>query len=370
MENYEIWRSIDGGTTYGSTAYAYIEKTQINFTDYNCNNNFTYYYKIKAVDKNGSASDFSSAVSATPSSNIDITAPSKPLGLSATGNGLNSINIMWNYNSEGDLAGYNIYRDTDPNFVLSENKKINASIIPVGFNPNFIDKNAVPGITYYYAVSAVDDFLNESLLSDKLSVKLTRLTFTVDMGSISAANVSLISNIPYIGWSPGVTMTLDSGTAYSYTGDFVVNNTFQYKFAYNDISIAEQNFSTGSGNRELTAPDAISNKYILDWQENPDAVTNLVAQPDNRAAWLYWTPNLIDKDLKGYNIYKQYGADFVKVNTSIVTTNYYKIENLSNNYTYSFTVRAVDSGNMELESDNSNVVSATPRGAVHVHFRN
>ncbi|HOK40136.1 MAG TPA: alpha-amylase family glycosyl hydrolase [bacterium] len=372
MENYEIWRSTDG-TNYGSAAYAYVEKNQINYTDYNVSNGSTYYYKIKAVDKNGYASEFSDPVSAVPTSDVDETPPAVPTGLLAEGYGLGTVKLTWNYNTDGDLAGYNVYRATTSNF--SDSVKLNSAIITPSFEPYYLDTGVTNGVQYYYAVSAVDDYLNESSRSSSYSVKLARLTFRVDMGGISVANVNFIANANYIGLTTGKTMTYDSATnsTYYFTSDFVVGYNLQYKYAYNDVSTIEGDFNTGSKYRELTIPDVVSDTYIDDWENYPDKITNLTAQPDSGAVWLFWSYNTTNEDLKGYNIYKQnYDGSFTKINadTEIVTTNYYRVSNLTNGTQYNFTVRCVDSGDLELESENSNIVSATPNSVVWVHFRN
>ena len=66
----------------------------------------TWWYRIKAVDLAGNASQFSTAFSVTVK---DVTAPDLVHGLAAEGQEA-SIDLTWMLNSEPDIAGYAVYR--------------------------------------------------------------------------------------------------------------------------------------------------------------------------------------------------------------------------------------------------------------------
>lgn len=75
-----------------------------------------------------------------------------------------SAELSWTPNRESDLAGYNIYRSTSS--TMSDRAKVgNAS------NSRYRGDNLSNGVTYYYAVTAVDKGGNESALSDALAVE-------------------------------------------------------------------------------------------------------------------------------------------------------------------------------------------------------
>ena len=95
----------------------------------------------------------------------DVFPPATPTGLQAVFSGRGQkpfIDLVWNANTDPDLAGYNVYRHeagTAP-------QKINPALIP---SPAFRDNEVVPGHKYWYSVSAVDVRGNESPRSEQAS---------------------------------------------------------------------------------------------------------------------------------------------------------------------------------------------------------
>lgn len=366
IDRYELWRSTDN---VNFDVITNVGKNVINYTDLALSNGTTYYYKMKAADRANNFSGFSATVQAAPASTTDTTAPAKPAGLSSLNAGLNTIVLKWSYNTEGDLAGYNVYRNTTATFTPAAANKLNVGLIPSSLDPQWIDSTAQTGVQYYYTVTASDDFKNESDSAAVLAVKLARLTFQVDMGTINTGgNVKITANDNFI---TGAGKNMSDSGAYTWitTTDFIVGRALEYKYA--TFETTEIDFNTTSRKRELTVPDVASATYVNDWQEEPDAVTGVTGQPDSGAAWIFWTANSADKDLSGYNVYKQESSgSFTKINTSVITVTNYKVTGLTNGTTYSFAVRAVDSGDLALESPNSNVINITPGAYVDVDFRN
>lgn len=100
----------------------------------------------------------------------DTTAPAAPTNLSATATSKGkcakiSNNLDWNDNSEGDLAGYNVYRSTQAGVSVSSATRIASSLA----SSSFEDSNIAYGTTYYYVVTAVDGAGNESTASNEAS---------------------------------------------------------------------------------------------------------------------------------------------------------------------------------------------------------
>ncbi len=86
----------------------------------------------------------------------DNTPPSPPKNVySVTGD--NRIDIFWDYNTESDVAGYNIY------YSYTYDGKY--TLIGSTQNNSYVDNGAKNGVTYYYAVTAYDYDGNESELS-------------------------------------------------------------------------------------------------------------------------------------------------------------------------------------------------------------
>jgi fibronectin type 3 domain-containing protein len=91
------------------------------------------------------------------------TSPDRPTGLKAKP-GDSIVALLWDANSEPDIAGYNIYRSL---FSGGGYQKINT--VPV-VSTSFQDSGLSNGTVYYYAVSAVDTDGDESVLSEKVRV--------------------------------------------------------------------------------------------------------------------------------------------------------------------------------------------------------
>lgn len=95
----------------------------------------------------------------------DVFPPAVPTGLQAVFSGPGQqpfIDLIWAPVSDADLAGYNIYRHE----AGSAPVKVNSELVRT---PAFRDMQVVPGKTYFYSVSAVDERGNESGRSEEAS---------------------------------------------------------------------------------------------------------------------------------------------------------------------------------------------------------
>jgi hypothetical protein len=95
----------------------------------------------------------------------DIFPPAVPSGLQAVASGPGQppfIDLVWAPDSEADLAGYNVYRREDNRPPV----KVNSELVKT---PAYRDTTVVPGKTYFYSVSAVDVYGNESARSEEAS---------------------------------------------------------------------------------------------------------------------------------------------------------------------------------------------------------
>lgn len=91
-------------------------------------------------------------------------APAVPSGLEATSTEPHIANISWDVVS--GASAYKVKRSTSAAGPFS-------TISPVLSQPNFVDATVAPGQTYFYVVSALDTFLNESANSAPQSVAVT-----------------------------------------------------------------------------------------------------------------------------------------------------------------------------------------------------
>ena len=151
--NYNIKRSSTSGGPYTTIA----STGATSFRDTGLLEGTTYHYVISSVNGIGES---------IHSMQVDVTTlavpPAVPSGLVAIA-GDGSVTLEWNANTEGDLAGYNVYRSTTSTsgYTLLNGFLLNA--------PEFADHTADNFSFYYYVVTAVDFDTNESGYSDEVN---------------------------------------------------------------------------------------------------------------------------------------------------------------------------------------------------------
>jgi hypothetical protein len=133
----------------------------------------TYLYSIRAViSTEGSAIESNDSVPAivTPR---DVFPPAVPQGLVAAlivGSPTNAteLEVSWSINTETDLAGYRVYR--------SEQQDTAGELVTTDLllSPVYRDTSVQPGHTYWYSVTAVDRYGNESAHSAPVAVEVAQ----------------------------------------------------------------------------------------------------------------------------------------------------------------------------------------------------
>jgi hypothetical protein len=126
----------------------------------------TYFYRATVVDvislEGKPDVQFESAD--TPAVKVfahDVFPPAVPAGVQAVFSGVGQqpfIDLIWAPDTDGDLAGYNVYRREEG----GEARKINSALLTA---PAFRDLNVATGHGYFYSVTAVDVRGNESARS-------------------------------------------------------------------------------------------------------------------------------------------------------------------------------------------------------------
>jgi fibronectin type 3 domain-containing protein len=96
---------------------------------------------------------------------LDTFAPSAPQGITAAA-APGRLSIFFAANPEPDIAGYNIYRSTDPDLPKDKWNKLNATTLQ---RTTFQDERVESGKRYYYYLTAVDEAGNVSPPSDVVS---------------------------------------------------------------------------------------------------------------------------------------------------------------------------------------------------------
>ena len=112
----------------------------------------------------------------------DTTAPSAPNNISSV-SGKSKINLLWNANTETDLAKYRIYRGVTSH---SYNPSWTKEVLPS--ETSYLDTSAQNGKTYYYAITAVDSSYNESEFSLEISASPLFTTYYVSVSGSSSGD--------------------------------------------------------------------------------------------------------------------------------------------------------------------------------------
>ena len=162
---YNIYRTSEGQPEVGQTPLnsGLIEGTQFVDKNFKFGDNYRYVVRSVSLGTEGAQVESlnSNAISVAPK---DIFPPSPPGPVTlAAAAAPGRISIFFPANPEQDVAGYNIYRSTDPNLPRDKWTKLNSTLAT---KTTFLDNNVESGKTYYYYVTAVDQSGNVSNPSD------------------------------------------------------------------------------------------------------------------------------------------------------------------------------------------------------------
>ncbi|GAA3400551.1 fibronectin type III domain-containing protein [Paenibacillus hodogayensis] len=130
----------------------------------------TYHFAARVKDEAGNAGPVSASVSATTTGTADMTAPSAPAGLSATGSDKLSVQLAWtapgNDGNTGTAAAYDLRYGTSPISAANWNSAERAFGMPspaiAGTQQTMTMKGLRPGTTYYFSLKATDEVGNVS----------------------------------------------------------------------------------------------------------------------------------------------------------------------------------------------------------------
>jgi len=141
--------------TNGKSFHLIAETTDNLFFMDSLNYDSTYYFQVTAVYLNDSESTPSNVVSAKP---VNEFSPAMPTGLIVRGHNDNSgdyMTVIWSANTDGDLGGYEIYKDTSAAFqpdTISFSNLAATSVI----NAYRDSSRLIVNKNYYYRIIAFD----------------------------------------------------------------------------------------------------------------------------------------------------------------------------------------------------------------------
>ena len=182
-DTYYLFRELKAGTSYG--------------------------VQVRAYDRFGNYSNWCTEAQITTAG--DSTPPSVPSSISATAY-FKTIVVRWNEVTDPDLAGYELYASTSPNFTPSP-----SNLIYVG-KSNSYSFSADVNQTWYFKVRSYDTSGNYSNFSTEVSATTAQIQ-TADI----AVN-SIASNLIQAG-----AITTDHLSAYCITGEKIASNSIETK---------------------------------------------------------------------------------------------------------------------------------------------
>jgi fibronectin type 3 domain-containing protein len=232
----------------------------------------------------------------------------------------------------------------------------------------YVDSSAVPGTTYFYVVTAVDDDLNESIVSNEDSATPTEPNqipvFDSDPLVKAAAEVNALYSGSLAddagdGNDDPITFSLISGPEWLSvsTNGGLSGTPLSVGSVPNTWTIQVEDDRGGSSQTELRITvnaDATA----------PAAPAGLAATPGNNQVTLDWNENG-ETDFDSYMVYRSVttGSPYTQLQSGL-TENSYTDETAENGTEYFYVVRAVDNaGNI---SSDSNEAPATPTAPTEV----
>lgn len=212
----------------------------------------------------------------TVNSSGDLTSPAAPTNLLVTNGSLASISLGWDVhpNVEGDLAGFEIYRDGS----------LHSTVLDASAT-SFVDTNVVENASYDYYIVAIDTSFNRSATSNTVtapaSPRTVTLTFNVTVPAstdgtgrsvyIAGFLDRLDGNLPQ--WDPsGVVLTRVDATHWTITLSGKESTQIEYKYALGSWDYVEKGASCDEiANRQLTLTygttgTQIVNDTVLNWR--------------------------------------------------------------------------------------------------------
>lgn len=307
----------------------------------------TYYYRVTAFNAFGIESLPSSTVSGAPVYDL---APAAPTGFSATdvpADAGGSLRLAWNTNSESDVAGYRVYRSSSFGGPYSQ-------VAEVASN-SYLDTALTNDTVYYYKLTAVNSHGNASPYTAVVSAapRDNAQAPAVPSGLSASDRLDDTGGVISVGWTAqtvpdlagyrlyrassaaGPWSVVYQGAATSFT-DTGLTNAVDYFYAIAAYDI------DGNESAQSTPVSAQAR-----WDRGPSAPTGLLALGGDGYAGVAWLAATDELPVTGYEVWMKEGASGTYEKLADNTTTAFTKVGLTNETTYYFKVRAINSlGNL------------------------
>lgn len=154
---YNIYRASNDNETPRLINASPVTSTEFSDKLFTFEKEYTYLVRTVSIGSNGEPIESldSNSIKVLPK---DTFVPSAPTAITIAA-APNNLSIFFAVNSEKDIAGYRIYRSTNPNLPKNEWELLTAEILKTN---TFQDKTVESGKTYYYYLIAIDKTGNKS----------------------------------------------------------------------------------------------------------------------------------------------------------------------------------------------------------------
>ena len=158
--SYDLFRSTASGFTPSSSNQIASSLTSTSFADNGLTGSTTYYYKVEAVDGEGTSAA-SAQGSGTTLGGACSAVPLAPAGLVASTSSSSSIGLSWSADTPPancTISSYNVYGSTASGFTPSSSNLIASGVTSTSYSNTGLSAST----TYYYVVEAVDSVGNSA----------------------------------------------------------------------------------------------------------------------------------------------------------------------------------------------------------------
>ena len=158
--SYDLFRSTTSGFTPSSSNQIASSLTSTSFADNGLIGSTTYYYKVEAVDGEGTSAA-SAQGSGTTLGGACSAVPLAPAGLVASTSSSSSIGLSWSADTPPancTISSYNVYGSTASGFTPSSSNLIASGVTSTSYSNTGLSAST----TYYYVVEAVDSVGNSA----------------------------------------------------------------------------------------------------------------------------------------------------------------------------------------------------------------
>jgi hypothetical protein len=156
ISSYSVYRSTTSGFTPGSGNLVASGVTTASYSNTGLAASTTYYYKVEALDADGTSAASAQATATTQSGGGSCTAvPSAPTGLTATASSSSAIGLSWTAvtpPANCTISSYSVYRSTTSGFTPGSGNLIASGVT----SPSYSNTGLAASTTYYYKVEALD----------------------------------------------------------------------------------------------------------------------------------------------------------------------------------------------------------------------